>query len=72
MIGVEKLKKSTKNNIKTFQTSPRGLFLSTNVVVAFNPEFLTKNDRVFKVQCFYMEMERRIQKVIQISWVVNV
>ncbi|EGT59579.1 CBN-CUT-5 protein [Caenorhabditis brenneri] len=52
---------------KRHSTSPRGLFLSTNVVVAFNPEFLTKNDRVFKVQCFYMEMERRIQKEIQIS-----
>ncbi|CAB3410420.1 unnamed protein product [Caenorhabditis bovis] len=52
---------------KRFSSSPRGLFISTNIVVAFNPDFLTKNDRVFKVQCFYMEMERRIQKEIQIS-----
>ncbi|CAD6188756.1 unnamed protein product [Caenorhabditis auriculariae] len=48
------------------QSSPRGLFVSTTIVVAFNPDFLTKNDRVFKVQCFYMEMVRRLQKEIEI------
>lgn len=53
--------------VNTISTSPRGIFLSASVVVAFNPNFLTKNDRVFKIQCFYMEMERRIQKEIQIT-----
>uniref|UniRef100_A0A0K0D5S6 ZP domain-containing protein n=1 Tax=Angiostrongylus cantonensis TaxID=6313 RepID=A0A0K0D5S6_ANGCA len=47
--------------------SPRGVFLSTSIIIAFNFDFLTKLDRVYRVQCFYMEMERRLEKEIVIN-----
>ncbi|CAJ0565582.1 unnamed protein product, partial [Mesorhabditis spiculigera] len=52
---------------KRFSESPRGLFVTTRVIIAFHPEFLTKVDRLYQVQCFYMEMERRLEKQIEIS-----
>ncbi|CAJ0951867.1 unnamed protein product, partial [Mesorhabditis belari] len=52
---------------RVYSQSPRGLFISTKVLVAFHPEFLTKFDRLYYLKCFYMEMERRLQKQIQIS-----
>lgn len=52
-----------------FQTSPRGVFLSTSIIVAFHLDFLTKVDRIYRVQCFYMEMERRLEKEIVIKLV---
>ncbi|PAV57309.1 hypothetical protein WR25_20383 [Diploscapter pachys] len=52
---------------KRASSSPRGLFINTTIVVAFHPDFLTKYDKVFMVQCFYMEMERKLYKKIDIS-----
>ncbi|VDN60508.1 unnamed protein product [Dracunculus medinensis] len=46
---------------------PKGMFITTSLIVAFHPEFLTKIDRVYVVQCFYMEMEKILQKDIQIK-----
>ncbi|KAK6032634.1 zona pellucida-like domain protein, partial [Ostertagia ostertagi] len=48
-------------------TSPRGVFLSTSVIIAFNLDYLTKVDRIYRVQCFYMEMERRLEKEILVK-----
>ncbi|KAK5966103.1 ZP domain-containing protein [Trichostrongylus colubriformis] len=50
-----------------FQTSPRGVFLSTSVIIAFNLDYLTKVDRIYRVQCFYMEMERRLEKEVLVK-----
>ncbi|KJH40501.1 zona pellucida-like domain protein [Dictyocaulus viviparus] len=52
---------------RRISTSPRGLFLATSIIVAFNSDFLTKVDRVYRVQCFYMEMERQLEKEIAIN-----
>ncbi|KHJ90626.1 hypothetical protein OESDEN_09526, partial [Oesophagostomum dentatum] len=49
------------------KTSPRGVFLSTSVIVAFHLDFLTKIDRIYRVQCFYMEMERRLEKEVLVK-----
>ncbi|VDM44907.1 unnamed protein product [Toxocara canis] len=46
---------------------PRGIFIVVSLIVAFHPEFLTKIDRVYVVQCFYMEMEKILEKEIQIK-----
>lgn len=50
------------------QNDPKGMFITTSLIVAFHPEFLTKIDRVYVVQCFYMEMEKILQKDIQIKY----
>ncbi|VDD90215.1 unnamed protein product, partial [Enterobius vermicularis] len=46
---------------------PKGIFVVASMIVAFHPEFLTKIDRVYVVQCFYMEMEKIIEKEIQVK-----
>lgn len=48
-------------------SNPKGIFLSTSLVVAFHAEFLTKFDRVYHVQCFYMEMENVLEKEISVK-----
>ncbi|KAI6200865.1 Cuticlin-1 [Aphelenchoides besseyi] len=48
-------------------TSPRGIFISTQLVLAFSPEVLTKYDKVFTVQCFYMEMQKLLEKEITVN-----
>ncbi|VDP14310.1 unnamed protein product [Heligmosomoides polygyrus] len=52
---------------RRISTSPRGVFLSTSLIIAFNLNYLTKVDRIYRVQCFYMEMERRLEKEIVIK-----
>ncbi|VDO56617.1 unnamed protein product, partial [Haemonchus placei] len=52
---------------RRISTSPRGVFLSTSVIIAFNLDYLTKVDRIYRVQCFYMEMERRLEKEILVN-----
>uniref|UniRef100_A0A915E4D4 ZP domain-containing protein n=1 Tax=Ditylenchus dipsaci TaxID=166011 RepID=A0A915E4D4_9BILA len=49
------------------KVQPKGIFISTSLIVAFHPEFLTKFDRVYKVQCYYMEMENVLEKEITVN-----
>uniref|UniRef100_A0A7E4W316 ZP domain-containing protein n=1 Tax=Panagrellus redivivus TaxID=6233 RepID=A0A7E4W316_PANRE len=46
---------------------PKGIFITTTLVVAFNPEYLTKIDRVYVIQCYYMEMQNKLEKQISVS-----
>ncbi|KAE9550245.1 hypothetical protein FO519_006543 [Halicephalobus sp. NKZ332] len=46
---------------------PKGIFLTTSLIVAFNPEFLTKIDKIYVIQCYYMEMENMLEKQISVS-----
>uniref|UniRef100_A0A8R1TT69 ZP domain-containing protein n=1 Tax=Onchocerca volvulus TaxID=6282 RepID=A0A8R1TT69_ONCVO len=47
--------------------NPRGMYVTTSLFLAFQPNFLTKIDRVYVVQCFYMEMEKIFEKQIQVK-----
>uniref|UniRef100_A0A915DQC7 ZP domain-containing protein n=1 Tax=Ditylenchus dipsaci TaxID=166011 RepID=A0A915DQC7_9BILA len=47
--------------------NPKGIFASTTVVISFHPIFVTKVDRVYHVQCFYMESEKTVNQQIQVS-----
>jgi len=64
-----KERKEAVSNEFLVQFSPKGIFLSTTLVVAFHPEFLTKFDKVYKVQCFYMEMETVLEREITVKYV---
>ncbi|CAD5220453.1 unnamed protein product [Bursaphelenchus xylophilus] len=48
-------------------SNPRGIFLGTQIIVAFQPEYLTKYDRVYNVQCFYMERHCALEKELLID-----
>ncbi|CAG9539661.1 unnamed protein product [Cercopithifilaria johnstoni] len=48
-------------------SNPRGMYITTSLFLAFQPDFLSKIDRVYVVQCLYMEMEKIFEKQIQVK-----
>ncbi|CAD5211992.1 unnamed protein product [Bursaphelenchus xylophilus] len=47
--------------------NPKGIFASTTVVISFHPIFVTKVDRVYHIQCFYMEAEKTVSQNLDVS-----
>jgi hypothetical protein len=64
--GIE-LPFDTCNVARTRSLNPRGVFVSTTVVISFHPQFLTKVDRAYRVQCFYMEADKTVSTDIEVS-----
>uniref|UniRef100_A0A914V744 ZP domain-containing protein n=1 Tax=Plectus sambesii TaxID=2011161 RepID=A0A914V744_9BILA len=58
---------SIKLPFKACSKDPPGAFVSTTLVVSFHQFFITKVDRIYMVQCFYMEMETFKTTEIQVS-----
>uniref|UniRef100_A0AC35U442 ZP domain-containing protein n=1 Tax=Rhabditophanes sp. KR3021 TaxID=114890 RepID=A0AC35U442_9BILA len=57
----------TCNLIKTRSLNPRGVFISTTVVISFHPQFLTKVDKAYRVQCFYMEADKSVNADLEVN-----
>uniref|UniRef100_A0A9J2P2H9 ZP domain-containing protein n=1 Tax=Ascaris lumbricoides TaxID=6252 RepID=A0A9J2P2H9_ASCLU len=55
------------NVARTRSLNPRGVFVTTTVVISFHPLFLTKVDRAYRVQCFYMEADKTVSTQIDVS-----
>ncbi|VDN55478.1 unnamed protein product [Dracunculus medinensis] len=55
------------NVARTRSLNPRGIFVSTTVVISFHPLFITKVDRAYRVQCFYMEADKTVSTQIEVS-----
>uniref|UniRef100_A0A0N4VFP5 ZP domain-containing protein n=1 Tax=Enterobius vermicularis TaxID=51028 RepID=A0A0N4VFP5_ENTVE len=55
------------NTQRTRSLNPKGIFVSTSVVVSFHPQFVTKVDRAYRVQCFYMESEKTVQTNVDVA-----
>ncbi|KAK6043830.1 zona pellucida-like domain protein [Cooperia oncophora] len=55
------------NTARTRSLNPRGVFVSTTVVISFHPQFVTKVDRAYKIQCFYMEADKTVSTQIEVS-----
>ncbi|EPB79759.1 hypothetical protein ANCCEY_01133 [Ancylostoma ceylanicum] len=54
--------------LKYFRSlNPRGVFVSTTVVISFHPQFVTKVDRAYRIQCFYMEADKTVSTQIEVS-----
>jgi hypothetical protein len=47
--------------------NPKGIFVSTTVVITFHPNFMTKVDRAYTLQCFYMEADKTVSTNIEVS-----
>ncbi|GMT36040.1 hypothetical protein PFISCL1PPCAC_27337, partial [Pristionchus fissidentatus] len=57
----------TCNVQRTRSLNPRGIFVSTTVVISFHPQFVTKVDRAYRIQCFYMESDKTVSQDIAVS-----
>jgi hypothetical protein len=55
------------NVARTRSLNPRGVFVTTTVVISFHPQFVTKVDRAYRVQCFYMEADKTVSAQIEVS-----
>ncbi|KAE9553271.1 hypothetical protein FO519_003529 [Halicephalobus sp. NKZ332] len=55
------------NVARTRSLNPRGVFVTTTVVITFHPRFVTKVDRAYRVQCFYMEADKTVSAKIEVS-----
>lgn len=55
------------NVARTRSLNPRGIFVTTTVVITFHPFFVTKVDRAYRVQCFYMEADKTVSTQIEVS-----
>ncbi|CAJ0605512.1 unnamed protein product [Cylicocyclus nassatus] len=55
------------NTQRTRSLNPRGVFVSTTVVISFHPQFVTKVDRAYRIQCFYMEADKTVSTQIEVS-----
>ncbi|PIO60848.1 hypothetical protein TELCIR_17644, partial [Teladorsagia circumcincta] len=48
--------------------NPRGIFVEMTVVFMFHTLFMTKVDQMVKIQCFYMEADKRVTVPLSVSW----
>ncbi|MFH4980828.1 hypothetical protein AB6A40_007537 [Gnathostoma spinigerum] len=55
------------NVARTRSLNPRGVYVTTTVVITFHPLFVTKVDRAYRVQCFYMEADKTVSAQIEVS-----
>ncbi|VDK49072.1 unnamed protein product [Anisakis simplex] len=64
--GIE-LPFDTCNVARTRSLNPRGVYVTTTVVISFHPLFVTKVDRAYRIQCFYMEADKTVSTQIEVS-----
>uniref|UniRef100_A0A915BVV8 ZP domain-containing protein n=1 Tax=Parascaris univalens TaxID=6257 RepID=A0A915BVV8_PARUN len=55
------------NVARTRSLNPRGVFVTTTVVISFHPLFVTKVDRAYRIQCFYMEADKTVSTQLEVS-----
>ena len=41
--------------------NPKGVFVTTTIVVSFHPLFITNVDRAYRVKCLYFASEQKVQ-----------
>ncbi|VDK30497.1 unnamed protein product, partial [Gongylonema pulchrum] len=49
------------------QTNPRGVSISSTLVVSFHPKLITAGDRAYQIKCFYMEEQQMVHSDVKFS-----
>uniref|UniRef100_A0A0N5ARK5 ZP domain-containing protein n=1 Tax=Syphacia muris TaxID=451379 RepID=A0A0N5ARK5_9BILA len=57
----------TCNVARTRSLNPKGIFVTTTVVISFHPHFVTKIDRAYRIQCFYTEADKTVSADVAVS-----
>jgi hypothetical protein len=52
--------------MRPLQANPRGVFVSSTIIVQFHHTFLTKVDRAYRIECFYREKELNVSSDINV------
>lgn len=55
------------NVARSRSLNPRGIYVTAVVVITFHPQFITKVDRAYRIQCFYMEADKTVSAQIEVS-----
>ena len=55
------------NTRRTRSLNPKGVFVTATVIVSFHPLFITKVDRAYRIQCFYMEADKTVDQRLEVS-----
>lgn len=52
---------------RTRVSNPKGIAVSSTIIIMKHPMFLTKGDRAFRLQCFYMEAQKYVTNSLDVS-----
>ncbi|KAK6740781.1 hypothetical protein RB195_008932 [Necator americanus] len=59
------------NVLRYRSLNPRGIFVEMTVVFMFHTLFMTKVDQMVKIQCFYMEADKRVTVPLSVSMITT-
>lgn len=48
-------------------TNPKGMAMSSTVVISFHRTFITQVDRAYKINCFYLEADKEVKQSLEVS-----
>jgi len=48
-------------------TNPKGMAMSSTVVISFHRTFITSVDRAYKINCFYLEADKEVKQSLEVS-----
>lgn len=70
-VGSIELPFDSCNVARERSANPKGIFVRTTVVITFHPNFITKVDRAYTLQCFYMEADKTVSTDIEVSMITT-
>ncbi|CAD6188724.1 unnamed protein product [Caenorhabditis auriculariae] len=57
--------------VRQRSNNPRGIMITTTIIVSFHPMFITKIDKSYKVQCFYAEVAKTVTQQLDVNVASN-